>query len=132
MRKALLSLVVMLSVLGCSEDDVLSSVVFSTGQDEYPVSATEIVLRLENGSGSAVGYNLCLSRLLILPSRDVVAMGSGASCTTEMSVLSSGQDTQYSWVPAASVAAGEYQFETKIEADGKVAEISTAPLSLVP
>jgi hypothetical protein len=87
--------------------------------DARRVAAGEsVTIRLVNGSGGAVGYNLCPA---VLERRTAAAWELDPTplvevCTMELRLLPPGESAEYSHTIPPALAAGEYRFRVAVEA----------------
>ncbi len=77
-------------------------------------SANVVLLRLTNGSDSAIGYNLCASSLE-RQDETWTQMPSDIMCTMELRTLSSGATASFEREIREAITPGTYRFRTAVE-----------------
>ncbi len=112
------------NLLGVSDGDVPDDPAriasLTTGQSAYGPGA-EVVLRLENETNRALGYNLCLVELQqrvggAWLSRPVLE--ENEACPLILGLLQPGETTTYTHRLRAELPEGRYRFRTEVERMG--------------
>jgi hypothetical protein len=78
-------------------------------------SGQEVRLRLVNHSSSALGYNLCASRLLRRTGETWTPVTTQVVCTMELRVLQPDETAEFTHALPPDLPAGEYRYGTSIE-----------------
>lgn len=117
--KVLAALVLVFAVSGCIRHAPDARPV-TFDSDEVTLSAEQrrtdmVLLRLRNGSGNAVGYNLCATAI---ERNDGVwsPLPSDLVCTMELRTLAPGATATFERELSTAVTPGRYRFVTSVEA----------------
>ena len=78
-------------------------------------SGNSVDLTLNNGSASAIGYNLCSSALMRRTGNTWTSVATNQMCTMELRTLPPGESAHFRHTLPSGIAQGDYRYETGAE-----------------